>query len=167
MRQNTASNSPRSWLQALPALTSFLVWGAASASLVAWGLAFWPADHKPLAPALSPAAGPTPLQAADLGKVLGMSPQSSDAPTTTAVPSIASRLSLLGVAKSGSRDMVALIAVDGQAAKPFARGVEVLPGLVLQSVTLQQATLGAALDAPGQMQLDMPKRPEPATGLLP
>lgn len=165
MPANTASNSPWSWSQALPALVSFLVWGAAAASIVAWGLAFWPANQLPLAPAVGSLAMPNPVQAADIGRVLGASP-ATDA-TAPAAPSTASRLSLIGVAKSGARNMVALIAVDGQAAKPFARGSEVLPGLVLQSVSLQQATLGAAVDAPAQLQLDMPKRAEPATGTLP
>jgi len=42
--------------------------------------------------------------------------------------------------------------------------MEVLPGLVLQSVSLQQAHLGAALNSPSHMSLDMPKRAEPARG---
>ncbi len=165
MPANTDSNSPWSWSQSAPALASFVVWGAASASLVAWGLAFWPADSKPLAPSLASAALPNPVQAGDIGAVLGASPQ-AQAPATAA-PSTASRLSLIGVAKSGSSDMVALIAVDGQAAKPFARGSEVLPGLVLQFVSLQQANLGVSLDGPPQLQLDMPQRPVAATGSLP
>jgi general secretion pathway protein C len=76
-------------------------------------------------------------------------------------------LALIGIAKSGVNQSVALIAVDGQAAKPFARGTEVLPGLLLQTVTLQQAQLGARIDGPAQLQLSMPVRPEPATGVLP
>lgn len=167
MRQNTTSSSPWSWSQSAPAWASFLVWGAASASLVAWGLAFWPADSLPLAASTaSTAVMQNPIQAADLGKVLGMQAQ-ANTPAENAAPSTASRLSLIGVAKSGSRDMVALIAVDGQAAKPFARGTEVLPGLVLQSVSLQKASLGASLASPSSLQLDMPHRPEAATGSLP
>ena len=165
MPANTDSNSPWSWSQALPALVSFLVWGGAAASIVAWGLAFWPTNQQPLAPAVDSVAMPNPVQAGDIGAVLGASPQ-AQAPATAA-PSTASRLSLIGVAKSGSSDMVALIAADGQAAKPFARGSEVLPGLVLQSVSLQQANLGVSLDGPPQLQLDMPQRPVAATGSLP
>jgi hypothetical protein len=56
-------------------------------------------------------------------------------------------LALLGIAKRG-KEFSALIAVDGQAAKPYAKGAEVLPGLVLQSVSLQQAHLGASLGGP-------------------
>jgi hypothetical protein len=83
-----------------------------------------------------------------------------------ASPSLVSRLALLGIAKSG-KEFSALIAVDGQAAKPFAKGTEVLPGLVLQSVNLQQAHLGASLGGPVQLSLDMPKRAEPARGVVP
>lgn len=78
-------------------------------------------------------------------------------------PSVQTRLVLVGIAKSGA-NMAALIAVDGQAAKPYAKGMEVLPGLVLQSVSLQQAHLGAALNSPSHMSLDMPKLAEPARG---
>jgi hypothetical protein len=82
-----------------------------------------------------------------------------------ASPSLVSRLALLGIAKSG-KEFSALIAVDGQAAKPFAKGTEVLPGLVLQSVNLHQAHLGASLGGPVQLSLDMPKRAEPARGVV-
>ena len=56
--------------------------------------------------------------------------------------------------------------MDGQAAKPFAKGAEVLPGLVLQNVSLQQASLGASISSAAQIQLDMPKRAEPARGVI-
>ena len=112
-------------------------------------------------------AGSTALQtdapSSDVGKVLGA--VSVSAVAEPAAPSLASRLVLVGVAKSGE-DMVALIAVDGQAAKPFAKGAEVLPGLLLQTVSLQQASLGAHLNSPTQLILDMPKRAEPTRGVV-
>jgi hypothetical protein len=98
-----------------------------------------------------------------LGKVLGA--VSVSAVAEPAAPSLVSRLALLGIAKRG-KEFSALIAVDGQAAKPFAKGAEVLPGLVLQSVNLQQAHLGASLGGPVQLSLDMPKRAEPARGVV-
>jgi hypothetical protein len=75
-------------------------------------------------------------------------------------------LVLVGIAKRG-QEISAIIAVDGQAAKPFAKGREVLPGLVLQSVSLQQAQLGSSVGGPSQLSLEMPKRSEPATGMVP
>ena len=178
MRQSIASSHSSALpVWAAPA-TSFLVWAAATASLVAWGLAFWPGDGRPLANSVSmdtasnragvsnanmPAAGngmAANTSTADLGKVLGASTAVQVEP---AAPSLVSRLALLGIAKRGNA-FSALIAVDGQAAKPFAKGAEVLPGLVLQNVSLQQASLGASISSPAQILLDMPKRAEPARG---
>jgi hypothetical protein len=192
MRQSIASSHSSALpVWAAPA-ASFLVWAAATASLVAWGLAFWPGDGRPLANSVSmdtasnrtgvsntnmAAAGKgiaantsslgsanssADTSTADLGKVLGASTAVQVEP---AAPSLVSRLALLGIAKRG-KEFSALIAVDGQAAKPFAKGAEVLPGLVLQNVSLQQASLGASISSPAQIQLDMPKRAEPARGVI-
>ena len=150
----------------LPKASALLLWTGAAASAAAWGLAFWPADPRPLAPSVGlQVTQPVALQAADIGKVLGLS-SASETSLSPAAPEISSRLALIGIAKSGVNQSVALIAVDGQAAKPFARGTEVVPGLLLQTVTLQQAQLGARIDGPAQLQLSMPVRPEPATGVL-
>ena len=178
MRQSIASSRSSALpVWAAPA-ASFLVWAAATASLVAWGLAFWPNDGRPLANSVSMetasnragaltsnlgSPSQTDAPTANLGKVLGA--VSVSAVAEPAAPSLVSRLALLGIAKSG-KEFSALIAVDGQAAKPFAKGTEVLPGLVLQSVNLQQAHLGASLGGPVQLSLDMPKRAEPARGMV-
>jgi general secretion pathway protein C len=82
---------------------------------------------------------------------VAMQPESADP--------LASRLKLWGVAKAGSSRAVALIAVDGQAAKPVRRGEEVLPGWVLQSVEPDQAALGSGMQTPPSLVLPMPKRP--------
>jgi hypothetical protein len=163
MRQhNTATHSTNVLSWAAP-VASFVLWGAATASLVAWGLAFWPNDGQPLATPVSmgPVATGSEVSATNLSRILGVSSMSVGAEPDA--PSVHTRLVLVGIAKSGA-NMAALIAVDGQAAKPFAKGMEVLPGLVLQSVSLQQAHLGVALNSPSHMSLDMPKRAEPARG---
>ena len=152
----------RSWASSI---AGFLCWAAASASIVAWGLAFWPNDAQPLASNVAMTHNlnlKSVVSAADLGKVLGDSPRIPEEPAT---PSLVSRLVLVGVAQSGPA-FSALIAVDGQAAKPFNKGAEVLPGVVLQAVTLQQAHLGAQVGGPVQFSLDMPQRAEPARGVL-
>lgn len=177
MRQSIASSRSSALpVWAAPA-ASFLVWAAATASLVAWGLAFWPNDGRPLANSVSMetasnragaltsnlgSPSQTDAPTANLGKVLGASTMVAAEPAS---PSLVSRLALLGIAKRG-KEFSALIAVDGQAAKPYAKGAEVLPGLVLQSVSLQQAHLGASLGGPVQLSLDMPKRAEPARGVV-
>ena len=53
----------------------------------------------------------------------------------------------------------ALIAVDGQAARPFRLGAEVAAGLVLQVVTAQQVRLGADINGPVSVTLEMPSKP--------
>ena len=177
MRQSIASSRSSALpVWAAPA-ASFLVWAAATASLVAWGLAFWPNDGRPLANSVSMetasnragaltsnlgSPSQTDAPTANLGKVLGASTMVAAEPAS---PSLVSRLALLGIAKRG-KEFSALIAVDGQAAKPYAKGTAVLPGLVLQSVSLQQASLGASISSPAQIQLDMPKRAEPARGVV-
>lgn len=180
MRQNTVFNRTSTSSSWAAPTASLLVWAAATASLVAWGLAFWPGDGRPLANSVSmdtasnragvsnsdtAAAGngiAANTSTADVGKVLGASTAVQVEP---AAPTLVSRLALLGIAKRG-KEFSALIAVDGQAAKPFAKGAEVLPGLVLQNVSLQQASLGASISSPAQIQLDMPKRAEPARGVV-
>ena len=52
----------------------------------------------------------------------------------------------------------ALIAVDGQPAKPFRVGAVVDEGLVLQSLHPRQARLGASVDGPATLTLDMPAK---------
>ena len=192
MRQNTVFNRTSTSSSWAAPTASLLVWAAATASLVAWGLAFWPGDGRPLAnnvsmdtasnragvsntnmaaagkgiaantSSLGSASSSADTSTADLGKVLGASTAVQVEP---AAPSLVSRLALLGIAKRG-KEFSALIAVDGQAAKPFAKGAEVLPGLVLQNVSLQQASLGASISSAAQIQLDMPKRAEPARGMV-
>jgi len=159
MRQINVSNRTEAQPSWASPIASFVLWGAATASVVAWSLAFWPHDGQPLAtPVEMGQVAPSSVPSADWGKVLGAGHSVDDEPVA---PSLLSRLTLLGIAKRGA-DMAALIAVDGQAAKPFAKGAEVLPGLVLQSVSLQQANLGASSSGPVQLRLDMPKRAEPA-----
>jgi len=167
LQKSAFTATPTAWSHWLSGLSATVLWGAAAASAVAWGLAFWPGDGKPLAPNITMDATPSgSLPAGEIGKVLGATLAGASSPAVAA-PEISSRLALVGIAKSGAKQSLALIAVDGQAAKPFARGAEVLPGLLLQSVTLQQAQLGASMDGPAVLQLNMPVRPEPATGVLP
>ena len=144
-----------------PALLSFTLWALAAASFTGWGLAMWPVDQRPVAAVAEAYESSTGLEALqpDISKLLGRQDQA-----VVSAPALASRLSLLGVAKAGDSDAVALISVDGQPVKPVLRGAEVLPGLRLQSVTLEQAMLGASLRGPASLVLTMPKRAEPVSG---
>ena len=72
---------------------------------------------------------------------------------------LTSRFALSGVlAGRSSGGGAALIAVDGQPAKPFRVGAVVEGGLVLQSLHRRQARLGASVDGPATLTLDMPAK---------
>jgi hypothetical protein len=136
----------------------------AAGSFTGWALALWPTDQRPVAVVAmaSPGAADMAGLKADISKVLGRQPE-----VVAQAPALASRLSLLGVARAGDNQAVALISVDGQPVKPVLRGAEVLPGLLLQSVTLEEAVLGVTPQGPAALVLPMPKRPEPVSGQAP
>ena len=150
------TNTGNTWL---PALVTTVVWAALGLSALAWGLATWPKDDKPLADSVAApqAASAAVVQAADIAKVLGAA--SSDATPVDSSATVSVRLSLLGVALAAQGKAIALISLDGQAPKPFHVGATVSPGLVLQAVTPTQALLGTALKSPTLSTLDLPKRP--------
>jgi general secretion pathway protein C len=92
-----------------------------------------------------------------LARALGALPLA--APLAAAAPAAASRYALQGVVAVGTARGAALIAVDGQPARPFRIGAEVTTGLVLQAVTAQQVRLGAAIGGPTTVTLEMPSKP--------
>ena len=62
-----------------------------------------------------------------------------------------------------------MIAVDGKPARPFRVGGMIEEGLVLQSASARQATLGQSRDGPVLVTLDMPslsKEPKAARPVL-
>ncbi|MFL6692855.1 MAG: type II secretion system protein N [Ramlibacter sp.] len=132
---------------------TFLLWAAAAASAVAWGLKLGtPASQGPLgASAYRPPPAPDPaLVARLLGQVQG------NAPAAAAAPPLSSRFSLVGVVADRTQQGAALIAVDGRPAKPFRVGSVVDEGLVLQSVQPRRAVLGASVNGPAVVTLDLP-----------
>jgi len=77
-----------------------------------------------------------------------------------AVPTLASRFVLVGVLAGASSRGAALISVDGRPAKPYRVGVEVDPGLFLQSVQRRQASLSSTLTGPTTLSLELPSLPK-------
>ena len=161
MRTKTTNHRTRLPSDTGPALASFTLWALAAGSFTGWALVLWPADQRPVAVVAMAAPGTADLNGlkSDFSKVLGSQPE-----VVAQAPALASRLSLLGIARAGDSQAVALISVDGQPVKPVLRGAEVLPGLLLQTVSLQEAVLGAKLHGPAALVLPMPKRPEPVLG---
>ena len=144
-----------------PLFLTFSLWSLVAASVTAWSLSLGSSDQRPVVSAsLPPDSGFfNAVSADDIARLLGYRAADAVALQAQVPDPLASRLKLLGVAKAGSIRAVALIAVDGQAAKPVKRGEEVLPGWVLQSVESDQAVLGSGMQTPPALVLPMPKRP--------
>ena len=143
-----------------PLLVTFSLWALVAASATAWSLSLWHSDP----PAVDSVGLPSDsgffktVSADDIARLLGHRATDPVAMQPASADPLASRLTLLGVAKAGSSRAVALIAVDGQATKPVRLGEEVLPGWVLQSVEPDQAALGSGMQTPPALVLPMPKR---------
>jgi general secretion pathway protein C len=137
----------------VPAVTA-LLWAAAAASAVAWGLRLGaPAAQGQLAG--SSYRPPPPADPALVARLLGQAQGSAPA---AAAPPLSSRFSLVGVVAGRSQQGAALISVDGRPAKPFRVGSFVDEGLVLQSVQQRRAVLAASPDGPAVVTLDMPSQ---------
>ena len=116
-------------------LGTLALWALAGASVVYWGLRL--------------SARPVGLTVPAAGAAAARAPAAS----------LTSRFALIGVlAGRSSGGGAALIAVDGQPAKPFRVGAVVDEGLVLQSLHPRQARLGASVDGPATLTLDMPAK---------
>ena len=129
---------------------TLVVWALAAASVAYWGLRLMTRPAA-LAPAPMAASAAMPLDAAVVARLLGATPAQA-APQA----SLASRFALSGVVAGAPGGGAALIAVDGNPARPFRVGTLVSEGLVLQSAAARQATLGQTRDGPALITLDMP-----------
>ncbi|MET0209273.1 MAG: type II secretion system protein N [Burkholderiaceae bacterium] len=135
-------------------LATTVVWALAMASLVFWGLRLAaPADAvAPPAVAVAPAA----VDPVAVGRLLG----AVDAPVVAAAtPDAATRFVLQGVIADTDGQGAALIAVDGQPARPFRVGSRLGDAFVLQSVGARAATLGGSAQGPAAFTLKLPERP--------
>ncbi|MDD2712511.1 MAG: general secretion pathway protein C [Simplicispira sp.] len=146
------THTDRSWGVRLATLA---LWALAGASVVYWGLRLSvPAPGLPL-PAVATAVPAPDAQA--VARLLGA--VAEQAPVAT-VAAVASRFVLVGVlAGQSSGGGAALIAIDGQPAKPYRVGAQVDAGLVLQAIGPRQARLGAVLRGPSTVTLELPARP--------
>lgn len=139
-------------------LATLALWALAAASVAYWGLRL----SAPLGvggPTVT-AAAPAAPDMAVITRLLGGAAVSATAPQKPQAPApTTGRLVLVGVLAGHSSGLgAALIAVDGQSAKPFRVGVQVADGLVLQALEPRQARLGATATGPTTLTLDMPLR---------
>ncbi|MEN9619132.1 MAG: hypothetical protein RL406_1369 [Pseudomonadota bacterium] len=134
----------------LPA-ASLLVWGAVAFSAVTWGLR-WSATGESNSNATAAAQALPEVDVSAAARSLGA------APVQAAAPTLASRFQLQGVMAGGPDAGAALIAVDGKPAKPYRVGAVVADGLVLQSAQGRRVNLGAAVDGPQTLVLELPAK---------
>ena len=145
-------NSQNIWW---PRLAAFVLAGLAAASAVYWGLK-WPGAS---APAAAITVATTETASSDpqaLARALGGGTASTAPVAAIALPSLGSRLSLVGVVADSKRGGAALISVDGKPARPYRVGAHVEDGLVLQSVALRSAALAPDANGPISVTLEMP-----------
>jgi general secretion pathway protein C len=135
----------------LPA-ASLLVWGAVAFSAVTWGLR-WPATDQVSSNTIAAVQASPEVDVSAAARSLGAAPVQA-----VAVPTLASRFQLQGVMAGGPDAGAALISVDGKPAKPFRVGAVVADGLVLQSAQGRRISLGAAMDGPQTLVLDLPAK---------
>ena len=135
----------------LPA-AALLVWGAVAFSAVTWGLR-WSATGESPSHAAAAAQALPEVDVSAAARSLGAAPAQA-----AVAPTLASRFQLQGVMAVGPHAGAALIAVDGKLAKPYRVGAVVADGWVLQSAQGRRVSLGAALDGPQTLVLELPAK---------
>lgn len=136
----------------LPSVASALVWALVAFSAVTWCLR-WSA----LARGTSSARVAQPTQP-ELDVSLASRSLGALAPQAEVAPSLASRLVLQGVMTRPPAQGAALMSVDGKPARPYRVGSAVVDGLVLQSVQARRVSLGAHMDEPPSLVLELPTK---------
>jgi general secretion pathway protein C len=147
-------------------LLAFLVWGALAATAMFWGLRL--GGSSPAMPKHALAVSAAVPARGDLTRVLGAEPPPTAAAPVEAAPQAASRFRLVGLMapRSGGREGIALLQVDGKPARPYRVGALVDGDWVLQSVQPRSIALGPRGGAEA-LRLELPPLPVAATGTLP
>jgi general secretion pathway protein C len=151
-------------------LSAFVIWSLVGATAIFWAMRL--AASPPQVPAYAVAVGNSAAVRGDLGRLFGVAPRPA-AGVQAPAPEASSRFKLVGVmaprnpaVQAEPGQGVALIAVDGKPAKPYAVGARLDSDLVLQSVGLRTASLGSAQGG-RSVVLELPKLPPPHSGVLP
>lgn len=130
-----------SWPVIGKAFPVLLIWMLAGAGAAYWVLK-WP-DHASVVNVnMDQSVAQRRIQGLEVQRVLGAI-ASEDLKTSDL-----SRFKLVGVIASSAGQGSALIAVDGQAPKPYRVGQAVGEGLILQSLGPKRAQLAASLNGP-------------------
>ena len=133
-------------------IATFVVFALAAASAAFWSLKVWGVS-QPGRTALAAVASAPPLDPQAVAQVLGggaAAQRATDAPVAAS-----SRFVLRGVVADAAQAGVALIAVDGNPAKPFAVGTVIDGRLLLQSVNGRSAVLASTMDGAPEIALEL------------
>lgn len=151
-------------------LSAFVVWALVGAGVAFWGLRL--IARPDVLPAHTQTVDPRQVAGGDFVRLFGAAQVVESAAAAPVAQD--SRFKLLGVlAPAGqvvggldSSGGVALIAVDGKPARPYAVGAALDGDLTLQSVARRSASIGPAGGA-ASVVLELPPPVAPATGTLP
>jgi general secretion pathway protein C len=145
-------NYPHPWRTRV---VTFFLAAAAAASFAFWWLK-WPMAARTDRVA-TPELAPSTIDSAKLAQLLGFSAGGPNAAAPMA--NAAARYKLIGLIAQGSQRGSALIAVDGEPAKPFRVGELVTDGMLLQSVKGRSVTLAPEMTGNQGVTLEMPSLP--------
>ena len=137
------------WPRVGVSAVTVLVWAAAAACTLYWGLRLTADKTTAMAP--PPAVVQLAADPQLVGRMLG-----ARAVSPAVQASLASRFVLQGVVAGGPLGGAALIVVDGKPAQPFAVGSAVDDGLVLKSTAGRSVTLAASRSSATLLTLEMP-----------
>ena len=147
-------NYPHPWRTRV---VTFFLAAAAAVSLGYWALKWPVAKHSDRFAAPQPA--PLAIDGVRLAQLLGFSGTATTGGALASSANAASRFKLLGVIAQGSKHGSALIAVDGELAKPYRVGDSVAEGMLLQSVKGRSVTLAPDMNGNQGVILEMPPMP--------
>ncbi|WP_326534953.1 type II secretion system protein N [Pseudorhodoferax sp.] len=132
-------------------LVTLLVWGLAALSATFWALRLL-GPSGDAAPVPVARAALAQADATAVARVLGATPQVAASP----VLATGNRYVLTGVVADRRQGGAALIAVAGQAPKPFRVGAEIEPGVRLASVGARKAVLAGGAGGDPLATLELP-----------
>lgn len=144
-----------------PVLAAGLLWLAAGLVAGYWMLKVW--GHSPVTPVAPVAQAMPGPDVPGVARVLGAVNPSAPAPVVSSAPPVmpvASRFALIGVVAVGPSGGAALIAIDGQAPRPFRVGATLDGAWTLQAVERASVRIAPSAGTAGEaFELKLPQTP--------
>ncbi len=145
-----------------PRVMAFLLWTLAALTATYWLMKSIGLAEAPVRAGTIAAQAPT-VNSADLTRVLGPAVLTPATTATTAAAELAidpaSKMRLLGVVAGRRNAGVALIALEGQPARPYRVGSKVTADYRLTRVATRSATLAPSADGAASITLELAPNP--------